>query len=202
LRAVFEHSALGIARLDRRARIVDANEAFERFFGRALADLSGRALTEFAAAEDSQPIYSLVVEVLAREGSSATREARFVQPDGKLAWGALMLSRAEGSLDLGLIAVVQDVSERKALEAELLHQAFHDSLTGLANRALFRDRVEHALAHGSREAERVGVLFIDRWLLSINDTRGPAAGNRVLQQIAAALLNATPWLRHRVAAWG
>jgi diguanylate cyclase (GGDEF)-like protein/PAS domain S-box-containing protein len=192
LRAVFEHSALGIARLDRHARIVDANEAFERFFGRALADLTGRALSEFATAEDSQPIYSLVVGVLASEGSSATREARFVQPDGRLAWGALMLSRAQGSVDLGLIAVVQDVSERKALEAELLHQAFHDSLTGLANRALFRDRVDHALAHGSRDAERVGVLFIDLDdFKSINDTQGHAAGDRVLQRVAATLLNAT-----------
>ena len=192
LRAVFEHSALGIARLDRHARIVDANEAFEHFFGRSLAELSGRVLTEFAAAEDSQPIYSLVVETIAREGSSVTREARFVQPDGKLAWGALMLSHARGTADLGLIAVVQDVSERKALEAELLHQAFHDSLTGLANRALFRDRVDHALAHGARDAERVGVLFIDLDdFKSINDTQGHAAGDRVLQRVAATLLNAT-----------
>ena len=192
LRAVFEHSALGIARLDRHARIIDANEAFEHFFGRSLGELSGRALTEFAAAEDSQPVYSLIVEILSREGSSATREARFVQPDGKLAWGALMLSRAVGSVDLGLIAVVQDVSERKALEAELLHQAFHDSLTGLANRALFRDRVDHALAHGLREAERVGVLFIDLDdFKSINDTQGHAAGDRVLQRVGSVLLNAT-----------
>jgi diguanylate cyclase (GGDEF)-like protein/PAS domain S-box-containing protein len=192
LRAVFEHSALGIARLDKHARIVDANLAFERFFGRSLADLTGRALPEFAAAEDSEPIYSQVVEVLAKDGMSATREARFVQPDGRLAWGALMLSCAQGSRDLGLIAVVQDVSGRKELEAELLHQAFHDSLTGLANRALFRDRVDHAMAQGAREAERIGLLFIDLDdFKSINDTLGHAAGDRVLQRVASTLLNAT-----------
>ena len=87
---------------------------------------------------------------------------------------------------------MQDVSERKALEAELLHQAFHDSLTGLANRALFRDRVDHALAHGAREPERIGVLFIDLDdFKAINDTQGHAAGDRVLQRVAATLLNAT-----------
>jgi diguanylate cyclase (GGDEF)-like protein/PAS domain S-box-containing protein len=192
LRAVFEHSALGIARLDRHARIVDANSAFERFFGQSLAELSGRALPEFAAAEDSEPVYSLVVEVLANEGMSATREARFVQADGHLAWGSLMLSCARASQDLGLIAVVQDVSGRKQLEAELLHQAFHDSLTGLANRALFSDRVDHSLARGTREAGRVAILFIDLDdFKTINDTLGHAAGDRVLQRVAAALLNAT-----------
>jgi diguanylate cyclase (GGDEF)-like protein/PAS domain S-box-containing protein len=192
LRAVFEHSALGIARLDRHGRIVDANHAFERFFGQSLVDMAGRALPEFAAAEDSEPIYSLVVEILANEGKSGTREARFVQKDGTLAWGSLMLSCAQESRDLGVIAVVQDVSGRKELEAELLHQAFHDSLTGLANRALFRDRVDHAMAHSAREAERVGVLFIDLDdFKTINDTLGHAAGDRVLQRVASTLLNAT-----------
>ena len=189
LRAVFEHSALGIARLDKSARILDANVAFERFFGRTLPDLCRRPLREFAVAEDSEAIVTLVAESMAGQHNAA-REVRFVRQDGKLAWGSLMLSRADN--DVGLIAVVQDVSERKALEAELLHQAFHDSLTGLANRALFRDRVDHALAHGAREPERIGILFIDLDdFKTINDTQGHAAGDRVLQRVAATLLNAT-----------
>ena len=192
LRAVFEHSALGIARLDRHSRILDANTAFERFFDRALQDLSGHSLREFAVAEDSEAIVTLVAEALAGTDHGACREVRFVRPNAKLTWGSLMLSRAGSRRDLGLIAVVQDVSDRKALEAELLHQAFHDSLTGLANRALFRDRVDHALAHGSREAERIGVLFIDLDdFKTINDTQGHAAGDRVLQRVGSMLLNAT-----------
>ena len=192
MRAVFEHSALGIARLDGHARIVDANAAFEHFFDRTLRDLLGRSIREFAVAEDSEAIITLVAEALAGRSNSAAREARFVRQDGKLAWGALMLSRTAGGRDMGLIAVVQDISERKALEAELLHQAFHDSLTGLANRALFRDRVDHALTHGAREAERIGVLFIDLDdFKTINDTQGHAAGDRVLQRVAARFLNAT-----------
>ena len=192
LRAVFQHSALGIARLDRNARVLDANAAFERFFDRSLAERKGRPIGEFAAAEDSASIVAMVAEASGGCEQSATREARFVRPDGRVSWGSLMLSCATGKRDLGLIAVVQDVSERKALEAELLHQAFHDSLTGLANRALFRDRVEHALTHGPREGERVGVLFIDLDdFKSINDTQGHAAGDLVLQRVASALLSAT-----------
>ena len=192
MRAVFEHSALGIARLDAHARIVDANSAFEQFFGRRMAELSGRALREFAVAEDSEVIVALVAEVSGHSGGSATREVRFVQADGTLAWGSLMLSRVGTSRELGHIAVVQDISQRKTLEAELLHQAFHDSLTGLANRALFRDRVDHALTHRSRGRERVGVLFLDLDdFKTINDTQGHAAGDRVLQRVASTLLNAT-----------
>jgi diguanylate cyclase (GGDEF)-like protein/PAS domain S-box-containing protein len=192
LQAVFHHSALGIARLDRSARILDANAAFERFFDRPLCDVKNRSIAEFAAAEDSASIIAMVAEAAGGCDHSSTREARFVRPDGKVAWGSLMLSCATDKRELGMIAVVQDVSERKALEAELLHQAFHDSLTGLANRALFRDRVDHALAHAGREGERISVLFIDLDdFKAINDTQGHAAGDLVLQRVASALLNAT-----------
>jgi diguanylate cyclase (GGDEF)-like protein/PAS domain S-box-containing protein len=192
LQAVFEHSSLGIARLDRAARIVDVNAAFERFFGRERGELAGRAFREFAVAEDSEAVVTLVAEVGAGRNVSASREVRFVRPDAQLSWGSIVLSRAGDHRDDGLIAVVQDVSERKALEATLLHQAFHDSLTGLANRALFRDRIDHALEHAAREPERIGVLFIDLDdFKSINDTKGHAAGDRVLQCVAATLLNAT-----------
>jgi PAS domain S-box-containing protein len=96
MRAVFEHSALGIARLDGHARIVAANAAFEHFFDRTLRDLLGRSIREFAVAEDSEAIITLVAEALAGRSNSAAREARFVRQDGKLAWGALMLSRTAG----------------------------------------------------------------------------------------------------------
>jgi diguanylate cyclase (GGDEF)-like protein/PAS domain S-box-containing protein len=192
LQAVFEHSALGIARLDKSARIMATNAAFERLFGRAAADLRGRAIREYAVAEDAEALVALVAEVGAGHSTSASREVRIVRPDARLVWGSIILSPAGHHRDDGLIAVVQDVSERKKLEAELLHQAFHDSLTGLANRALFCDRVDHALQHVTRVPERIGVLFIDLDdFKAINDTQGHAAGDRVLQQVAATLLNAT-----------
>ena len=192
LRAVFEHSALGIGRFDAAARLLDANAAFGRFLDRDLPELSGRPITAFCVAEDAEAIATLVADVATGRMDSAAREARFVRKGGALAWGALMVSRAEGYGDLGLIAVIQDISERKALETELLHQAFHDSLTGLANRALFRDRVDHALARSARELERVAVLFIDLDdFKAINDTQGHAAGDWLLQHVAATLLNAT-----------
>jgi diguanylate cyclase (GGDEF)-like protein/PAS domain S-box-containing protein len=84
----------------------------------------------------------------------------------------------------GIVLTARDVDARKALEEQLRHRAFHDPLTGLANRALFYDRVEHALMRAAREDAQVAVLFIDLDdFKPINDRYGHAAGDRVLEEI-------------------
>ncbi len=86
---------------------------------------------------------------------------------------------------LGLVLNTRDITERKRLERELTHQAFHDSLTGLANRPLFRNRVGHALTLARRQHQPVSVLFIDLDdFKKVNDSLGHAEGDRLL--VAAA----------------
>jgi len=90
--------------------------------------------------------------------------------------------------------VLRDVTERRRLEARLVHDAFHDPLTGLPNRALFRDRVDHALARLVRTSNGTGVsvLFLDLDnFKSVNDTLGHAAGDRMLVAISDRLRNVT-----------
>jgi diguanylate cyclase (GGDEF)-like protein/PAS domain S-box-containing protein len=191
LKVVFDRSGLGLGRLDASGRILEANEAFSRFFGRSLTDLRGRSLTELAVADAADETDSLVGEASQPSGQ-ATRDIRFVRHDGTLAWASLTLAAVQPPDESGFIVMLQDVSARKAREAELLHRAFHDALTGLPNRALFLDRVDHAIDHGARSGDRVGVLFIDLDdFKAINDTQGHSAGDRVLQHVAATLLSAT-----------
>ncbi|MCU7725903.1 EAL domain-containing protein [Actinoplanes sp. KI2] len=91
----------------------------------------------------------------------------------------------------GLVITLRDVTEQRRLERELTHQAFHDAMTGLANRVLFHDRLEHALARGARDGSVVGVLFIDLDDFKIvNDTLGHAAGDTLLIEVANRIAGA------------
>ena len=83
------------------------------------------------------------------------------------------------------------MTDRKALEARLVDQAFHDPLTGLANRRLFYDRVEHALQRSTRRNAQTVVAFIDIDAFKrINDTRGHEAGDQLLAAVAARITGA------------
>jgi diguanylate cyclase (GGDEF)-like protein len=85
----------------------------------------------------------------------------------------------------GIVLNGRDVSERRAFERQLEHQAFHDPVTGLANRALFNERVRHAVARARREQAGVAVVFLDLDdFKTINDGLGHAAGDAVLVEVA------------------
>jgi diguanylate cyclase (GGDEF)-like protein/PAS domain S-box-containing protein len=91
----------------------------------------------------------------------------------------------------GVVLTSRDVSERKAFEEQLAHQAFHDPVTNLANRALFADRVQHALTRTQRGGPPVGVMFIDLDdFKTVNDSLGHAAGDLVLQEVGRRLEDA------------
>jgi diguanylate cyclase (GGDEF)-like protein/PAS domain S-box-containing protein len=85
----------------------------------------------------------------------------------------------------GVVLNARDVSERVRLEEELTRQAFHDGLTGLANRALFRDRLDQALARSERSKEQLAVLLVDLdGFKQVNDSLGHGAGDELLAQVA------------------
>jgi diguanylate cyclase (GGDEF)-like protein/PAS domain S-box-containing protein len=88
----------------------------------------------------------------------------------------------------GIVLNGRDISERKAFEAQLEHQAFHDPVTQLPNRALLNERVRHALARARRENTTLAVIFLDiDDFKTINDSLGHVAGDRVLLEVAKRL---------------
>ncbi|GIF03828.1 putative bifunctional diguanylate cyclase/phosphodiesterase [Actinoplanes siamensis] len=92
--------------------------------------------------------------------------------------------RHEPTVD-GLVVTMRDVTEQRRLEDDLAHQAFHDSLTGLANRVLFRNRLEQAYLVAERDGATLGVLFVDLDdFKEVNDTLGHAVGDQLLVAVA------------------
>jgi diguanylate cyclase (GGDEF)-like protein/PAS domain S-box-containing protein len=120
-------------------------------------------------------------------------EVQVVRKDGSAIWIEQRLTAVHGeSGELEAIeGIVRDITERRRVNEQLLHQTLHDPLTGLANRVLLRDRLDQALARARRTGVLVGVLFfdLDRFGL-INDSRGHDAGDAVLVTLAERLEHA------------
>ncbi|HLF68382.1 MAG TPA: EAL domain-containing protein [Gaiellaceae bacterium] len=131
-------------------------------------------------------------------------EYRLVSRDGKVVWvhdEARVIADPEDGEPV-LQGYLLDITDRKEAEDRLRHQAFHDSLTGLPNRALFADRVEHALVLHAHAGRGVAVLFLDLDdFKAVNDSLGHAAGDELLR-LAAGRLRATLSPAHTVARLG
>jgi len=162
----------------------------QRMFGYLPGALSGGRLTDIAHPDDQQRVLAFIAATAARPRGDP-QKAEFRVRHAERGWRdveALATNLLADEAVDGVVLNVRDVTERKAFEAELKHQAFHDTLTGLPNRALFQDRVEHALAGARRDSVPVAVLFLDiDALKDINDTLGHAAGDKLLQEVGRRL---------------
>ena len=119
-------------------------------------------------------------------------EFRIRHRDGRLLHTECLITNLLDKAAVGGIVVnLRDITERKQFEEQLTYQAFHDPVTDLANRALFRDRVEHALSRRRDDSRTLAVLFLDLDdFKAVNDTFGHAAGDRLLQTVSSRLRSA------------
>jgi diguanylate cyclase (GGDEF)-like protein/PAS domain S-box-containing protein len=157
-----------------------------RVFGYDPAALQRRTVPELLHPEDRERAAAFFRDAAVAPGVTGPTEWRFRQPDGSWLHAEILATNLlhDGTVK-GIVLNTRDVSERRRLEEQLIHQAFHDPLTGLANRALFRDRVSHALALAQRRGHPITVLFLDLDdFKTVNDSLGHAEGDRLL--IAAA----------------
>ncbi len=161
----------------------------ETIAGYPASDFIGSRVRTFASVihpDDRHAVELGVDEALGRR-EPFILEYRIVRADGGVAW---VYEKGQGVFGqdgevLWLDGAIFDITERKLLQEELSRQAFYDSLTGLANRALFDDRMKHALAHADRRGHRLAVLLLDLdGFKIINDSLGHQAGDQVLVMVA------------------
>ncbi|HYF40091.1 MAG TPA: EAL domain-containing protein, partial [Gemmatimonadales bacterium] len=185
-RSLVQHSSdvIIVARADGMVRFVSPSAT--RVFGYDPAEMLRHSISELLHPDDRERAATFFRNAAGSPGVSGPVEWRFRQPDGSWLHAEILATNLLHDPTVkGVVLNTRDVSERRRLEEQLTHQAFHDPLTGLANRALFRDRVSHALALAQRRGTPVTVLYLDLDdFKNVNDSLGHAEGDRLL--IAAA----------------
>ena len=190
LGSAFTNSPMGVALSTPSGRLIAANSALGELLGRPVQDLRGTTLVDVTHPEDTAA--AVTVQAGLRErGGRGRYECRMLRPDGSdvpvqvtTSW----VDEAPDGTPAHLVVVVEDVTERKELEARLLHLSAHDPLTGLPNRLLFRDRLRHALERGHREHTPTCVLVLDLdGFKAVNDRFGHPTGDAVLVAVATRL---------------
>jgi diguanylate cyclase (GGDEF)-like protein/PAS domain S-box-containing protein len=159
------------------------------FFGVTAEEFCSKPLDRFLYPDDVQVALDALA-TLRLAGAIPPFDVRVRHADG--GWRTLEMTADDLSLKSALPSVAwhsRDVTVRRTLEEQLARQAFEDSLTGLANRALLLDRLGHALARDGRSVDSVAVLMIDLdGFKSINDGLGHDAGDHALKEIAARIV--------------
>ncbi|MCW2571413.1 MAG: hypothetical protein JWO88_1471 [Frankiales bacterium] len=157
-------------------------------------DLIGQPLVTLIHHDDALAVTAQFRKVRAGgPAASVNFECRVAHADGSWREVDTIVTNLLEDPDVGAIVLnSRDVTDRRSLERELNRQAFHDPLTGLANRALFLDRVAHALDLADRQAGPIAVLFLDiDDFKMVNDSLGHAAGDQLLVAVAERLKAAT-----------
>jgi len=168
------------------------SEGLSVLFGGRTADPMNhyRAFQQRLHPEDRELLEATLRHAI-RRGADFQIDYRVVWPDGSTHWltNRGQIERGTDGRAQRVIGVAMDITDRKLAEQRIAHMAHHDALTGLPNRVLLKDRIQHAIAHAHRDGTQLAVLFLDLdRFKTINDSLGHQLGDRLLQSVASRIL--------------
>jgi diguanylate cyclase (GGDEF)-like protein/PAS domain S-box-containing protein len=190
--SLVQHSSDLITVVGPDATITYQSPSCERVLGYSPHELVGTRFDSLVAPEDAGRLLRLLADGAAyARGDGEVIECTLCHRDGDpRQFEILHTNLLDDEHVRGIVLNARDVSERKAFEEQLAHQAFHDPVTSLANRALFVERVRHAIGRARREDRELGVIFLDiDDFKTINDSLGHGAGDAALIDVAKRLSN-------------
>ncbi|HLL77110.1 MAG TPA: EAL domain-containing protein [Pyrinomonadaceae bacterium] len=190
-RTAFDHAAVGMALVSPEGRWLQVNRSLCELLGRAEDELLASDFQSATHAESLTAALGQIDRLLRGESPTCQAEMRFVHGSGQPVWTSLSVSLVSNSAQgvPHLIFQIQDITDRKRAEEQLIHGALHDALTGLPNRALFMDHLKLAIDRAKRRPGQIFALLfldLDRFKV-INDSLGHMIGDQLLVAIARRL---------------
>ena len=191
-RTIVEKSWSGVVLLDGDIQFSFVGSSTQHILGYEDHEMLGCSLFDFVHPREIDEARKVFAEALRSPNHEMHGELRFRHKDGRYIWLEGFSQNLLHEPSVGAIVLnYRDVSQRKETEKQLEYRAYYDSLTGLPNRLLFRDRLVHSLAHARRNRVGVAVMYldIDHFKL-VNDALGHSFGDRLLAEIAKRLQSA------------
>jgi diguanylate cyclase (GGDEF)-like protein/PAS domain S-box-containing protein len=190
-RSAFDNAAIGMALVTPEGRWLQVNRSLCRLLGYSERELMTMDYLNVLHPNDLSPALASFKDLLRGRIPACQMEKRYLNKSGQEVWGLWSASLAQDSYTKtpNLIFQIQDITDRKQAEERLHHDAFHDALTGLPNRALFMDHLKLAIARLQRREDQIfAVLYIDLDRFKVvNDSLGHMVGDELLVGIARRL---------------
>ena len=199
-RTLFDEASIGILRLNKQGHALDVNPELASMLGAEPDEIIDAEFSEYLVGADRWRFDSMYEEIVSGKRNSFQLELCCRQASGTEMW---VLLRAVLERDVAgdpdcVVAMIENITDRKRAESELMrqaeineYQALHDPLTGLPNRILFTDRIGQAIQQAKRHKTKLAVALIDLdRFKEINDSLGHTAGDQVLISVGERMAGA------------